>query len=95
MKSTENKETVCPMCENHCPSDQLRCLRGQAHFGNAGQEPTSMAPDDTVLLLLRKCGHYLHHNGAAANSQQLLSALSDEEKHEMIALLTKCAQDWE
>ena len=95
MKQTENKEMVCPQCENHCPVDQLRCPRGQAHFGTAAQEPEEQSLDDAVILLMRKCGHYLHHHSADASGEALLSALSEAEKNELIALLEKCMQNWQ
>lgn len=95
MKQTENKEMVRPQCENHCPADQLRCPRGQAHFGTAAQEPEEQSLDDAVILLMRKCGHYLHHHGADASGEALLSALSEAGKNELIALLEKCMQNWQ
>ncbi|MDD6077577.1 MAG: hypothetical protein SPI26_04505 [Oscillospiraceae bacterium] len=48
-----------------------------------------------MILLMRKCGHYLHHHGADASGEALLSALSEAEKNELIALLEKCMQNWQ
>lgn len=102
MKTTEHTQQLCPNCENHCPSDQLRCPRGIAYFSGKEnpddsrqqQDLEHMAPEDAVIMLMRKCGHYLHHHGANASNAQLLSTLSDAEKRELIALLKKCTQDW-
>lgn len=101
-----SEETECPVCENHCPSDNLRCPRGGEHFGVKvkGRPPVNVTPEaisampteDAVILLLRKCGHYLHHNvghGEDVN-KQLLSSLSEDERKELIKLLQKCTQDW-
>lgn len=91
------KENNCPCCENHCPQEHLQCAKGMEHFGTASVEPsqmtTEMTTEDRVLQLLRKCGHYLHHNaGRDADSAALLSALSDEEKESLAALLSRCVQ---
>ena len=104
MKPEETLNNVCPNCENHCPPDQLRCPQGMEYFGMTGkgrpareQDPSKLPPDEAVLVLLRKCGHYLHHNvghGDAVDSAALLSALSEEEKQTLVTLLTKCTKNW-
>lgn len=51
-----------------------------------------MNENDKVIILLRKCGHYLHHNvghGENVDSAKLLETLSDEEKEVLISLLEK------
>lgn len=53
--------------------------------------------NDTLVMLLRKSGHHLHHNvgpGKDISNEELLSALSEEEKEQLIALLEKCTQNW-
>lgn len=50
-----------------------------------------------VLVELRKCGHFLHHNfgkGNTPETAELLSALSEEEKVQLLGLLRKCNQNW-
>lgn len=107
MKTSDEK--VCPGCENHCPSNDLQCPKGMRYFsGNGGfeenrrpsasaQPSANASADDAVLLLMRRCGHYLHHNaghGEAVNSAELLSSLSEAEKRQLAELLKKCMQNW-
>lgn len=104
-------EDICPQCGNHCPKNDLRCPRGMRYFdmemeaggrGHSFARPTyedisAMPVDDAVITLMRKCGHYLHHsagNGKDVN-RKLLSALSEEEKKALAALLQKCTQEWD
>lgn len=96
---------VCPGCENHCPQDQLRCPKGLKHFGDSGRmaggpshgeaDLSRLSPDEAVIQLMRKCGHYLHHSAGQVDSGALLSALSDDEKRQLVALLDKCAKNWQ
>ncbi|MGN1307469.1 MAG: hypothetical protein ACI4V3_07350 [Faecousia sp.] len=87
------KETNCPCCENHCPQEYLQCAKGMEYFGTAPTEPSPRTTEERVLRLLRKCGHYLHHSaGCDADSATLLSALSEEEKELLAALLSRCVQ---
>lgn len=58
---------------------------------------SSMAVEDAIIMLMRKCGHHLHHNvgpGKKVSSKELLSALSEEEMKELVKLLEKCIQNW-
>lgn len=96
----------CPHCKNHCSISDLQCPKGKEHFGikddkdrPAGhdhhKEPST--PEEKVITLLRKSGHYLHHNvghNENVDCLQLLSSLSDEEKTALISLLEKCLQNW-
>ncbi|MDD6878444.1 MAG: hypothetical protein PUD44_11815 [Clostridiaceae bacterium] len=103
-------EKNCPCCERHCPENDLGCRRGKEHFGMAdgarpegrhgghpgGRPEAPATPEDRVLLLLRKAGHFLHHSaGAGADSAALLSALTAEERETLGALLEKCTASWE
>lgn len=92
-------EKICPVCDNHCPSDKLKCPRGMKHFGIKQEEKdiSDMTPDEAVIVLMRKCGHYLHHNMGESSSlteKELLSVLSDAEKNDLITLLNKCVKHW-
>lgn len=89
-------ETFCPHCENHCPKNALRCNRGREHFG-AGEGPAvHAAPEERVLVLLRKCGHFLHHSAASPEgASHLMDVLTPEEKETLAALLEKCLARWE
>ncbi len=89
-------ENFCPKCDNHCPKDQLKCHRGRVYFGMAREEKNidDLPLDEAVILLLRKCGHYLHHNVGADRgeaAQELLAALSKPEKETLLSLLKKCS----
>lgn len=105
------EETNCPMCGQHCPVDELQCGRGRNHFQQGGeghrhderprmareeQDISAMAPDEALMLLLRRSGHYLHHNvgHGQADTQQLFGALSPEEQRQLAALLDKCTRAW-
>ena len=79
-------ENTCPCCGRHCPQDDLHCLRGRAYFG-LEQEPVS---EDSVIVLLRKCGHLLHHGGA-----QDLDVLTAAEKAALEGLLQKVLDSWQ
>ncbi len=95
-------ETNCPCCENHCPVDQLHCRRGMAHFGKikdtVGWEKKPETPEEEVLQLLRKCGHYLHHSagrGDEAKPIALPDSLTDADKATLIELLKKTLHGWQ
>ena len=103
MNRTES-QTACPCCENHCPSDELKCGRGKAHFGlipegkdGARRENREIKTiEDEVIVLLHRCGHFLHHSAEQASDHKaLLSILSEEEKRSLAAVLKKCLQSWE
>lgn len=94
-------ENICPCCDNHCPADNLRCRRGREHFGikdeGAGHhEHRPMHPEEKIIVLLRKCGHYLHHNaGRGGDTAPLLNALTADERNTLEVLLEKCLESWE
>ncbi len=97
----------CTQCGNQCPKDELRCPRGREYFGiiegrggpeHHRQRKEAATADEKVILLLRKCGHYLHHNaghGQDADCAVLLAALSAAEKETLTDLLGKCLQSWQ
>ena len=98
---------TCPRCDRHCPEDQVRCLRGMAHFqktvteewlqmhsrGQGGPKPLDPnAPTaDQIAALLQACGHALHHGGPK-NASKLLAGLSESEQLELLHLLKKRQQ---
>lgn len=53
--------------------------------------------NDEVVVLMRKCGHFLHHSaaGRGVDNSKLLSVLNEEEKESLKAILNKCLQDWQ
>ncbi|MDO4317554.1 MAG: hypothetical protein Q4C48_05015 [Lachnospiraceae bacterium] len=66
-----NEKKICPGCENCCPSDNPQCPKGERYFSTNGegrvpfaasQGSASGSEDDAVILLMKRCGHYLHHN---------------------------------
>lgn len=87
-------EKTCPHCEKHCTVDNLRCHNGREYFG-IKEERHPAYPEEKMIALLRKCGHYLHHNvGRNGDVAPLLSALSPEERSTLEALLEKCLNNW-
>lgn len=85
-------QTNCPCCGNHCPADQLRCRRGVAYFNGEGERRAPEMPSDEIILMLRKCGHFLHHGGAEA--PRAVKSLTQEERETLLALLGKCYREW-
>lgn len=100
-----NRENICPCCKNHCPSDRLQCRRGRAYFGASDGEENregrgerggrGSGTEDEVIVMIRRCGHYLHHNAAGEDGGKLSACLSDKEKKELTELLKKCLESWE
>ena len=108
MNLNAEKNNVCPCCGHHCRVDALHCQRGMMYFGietKTGEDAnhkhhirdkSDATMEDKVISLMRRCGHYLHHNMRESDSsEQMLSALSDDEKKNLILLLKKCLQNWE
>lgn len=85
----------CPCCERHCDQSSLQCPRGEAHFGMS-REDHPEGREENVIILLRKCGHFLHHNaGHDADVSRLENVLTEEEKSVLKTLLKKCLNGWE
>ena len=60
-------------------------------------DTTTMNTDDTVIVTLRRCGHYLHHSAGKESGKtnaELLAALNDDEKKTLAELLGKCLKSW-
>lgn len=97
------EEKNCPCCPNHCDVDRLSCGRGREYFKSSSsdevnksnhhfeKDESSMTEDKKVLLKLRKCGHYLHHSGNSID----LNFLKEEEKQNLIVILSKCLENWD
>ena len=72
--------------DNHLSENQADSIR----CGDNGM------PDEKLLVLLRKCGHFLHHSvGRDGDTAPLLRALTPEEKLILETLLEKCLKSWE
>ena len=85
-------EKNCPCCDKHCPVDKLSCGQGRRHFGTEKEE----FPQERMISLLRRCGHFLHHSmGSGADAAPLTEALSAEERATLENLLEKCLKHWE
>ena len=51
--------------------------------------------DEKMIILLRRCGHFLHHNvDRNRDIAPLVEALSAEERTTLEALLEKCLEHW-
>ncbi len=92
-------EQNCPCCDNHCPVTELGCPTGKEHFGvkdAQGERPAAPeSADARLIVLLRKCGHFLHHNVRGGDSAPLLRALSEQERQTLETLLEKCLANWQ
>lgn len=94
---------ICPGCGRHCPKDNLRCPKGKEHFGiqaeaseSSHPEERPLRPGEKVLVLLRKCGHFLHHSaGPDTDPEALLETLTPEENASLEKLLEKCLESWQ
>lgn len=87
-------EKNCPCCGKHCPVDHLSCPTGRAHFG-IREEERPVNPEEKMILLLRKCGHFLHHSaGNGGDTAALTNALTPEERTTLETLLEKCLASW-
>lgn len=92
---------TCPCCEKHCPVNKLSCPRGKAHFGVSDKDfahhtNLSENPEEKMIVLLRRCGHFLHHNvGRGENVSPLVNALTPDERAQLEALLEKCLDRWQ
>ena len=85
-------EKNCPCCDKHCPVEKLSCGQGRRHFGMEKEE----CPQDRMISLLRRCGHFLHHSmGPESDAALLTEALSAEERATLEGLLEKCLNHWE
>jgi len=93
-------ENCCPCCGRHCSVESLHCNRGRAHFGIDGVKDRHREnienSDERLIVLLRRCGHFLHHNiGREGDTAPLLSALTDDERATLESLLEKCLNSWQ
>lgn len=95
----------CPFCGNHCPQDRLMCGRGRRYFSAQEQEngahiehgqehhrENGAGCDDEIVLMLRKCGHFLHHSG---KQDAAVRSLTKEERETLLKLLEKCYAEWQ
>ena len=88
-------EKNCPCCDKHCPVEMLSCGEGRRHFGMEDARREGAA-EERMIVLLRRCGHFLHHSmGPGANAAALTEALSADERATLEALLEKCLKHWE
>lgn len=90
----------CPCCPNHCDIDNLNCGRGRDYFKTEtnqtknnhqkNKDESTMTLEEKTFSKIRACGHFLHHS----NNSVDLNFLSDEEKQELIKILSKCLDNW-
>lgn len=95
-----NNEKNCPCCPNHCSIDNLNCGKGRAYFNggsprsleerNEPKDDSSMTIDEKAMSKIRKCGHFLHHGDKEVN----FDFLSNDEKESLVAILSKCLDNW-
>ncbi|MGM9878176.1 MAG: hypothetical protein ACI33S_05975 [Bacilli bacterium] len=96
-------EKNCPCCPNHCSIDNLSCGKGKTYFnGNSSKslkerneytekDDSSMTIDEKAMSKIRKCGHFLHHK----DKEVSLDFLSNDEKENLIDILSKCLDNWQ
>lgn len=95
-----NNEKNCPCCPNHCSIDNLTCGKGRAYFNegssrsleerNEHTDDSSMTIDEKAMSKIRKCGHFLHHS----DKEVSFDFLSNDEKESLVAILSKCLDNW-
>ena len=92
----------CPAEQLHCnrgrehfglPLEEERGGHGHGGHGEHGhsEHGHGRPNEDPLIMLLRRCGHYLHHGAGEAD----LSALTREERAELARLLQKCLDSWQ
>ena len=88
----------CTQCPNQCPSDALRCGRGQAYFQRLrnGEEFTS---DDELVLLLTQCGEAAKHMALrlrnTGGDEHSAITLEEAERQTLLTLLKKQKALWD
>lgn len=97
----ENQE-YCPQCLNHCHKSELRCGKGRAYFGqlqtnskehNGHNFSSNISEEQSIIFLLRQCGHFLHHNANSIDNDKLCQVLSADEQRTLEDLLKKLLSD--
>lgn len=53
----------------------------------------SLSKEEKVVLLLRKCGHFLHHSGVQIVASDFLKNLSESEIDSLFTLLEKIVKE--
>lgn len=96
------EEEKCPCCPNHCDVNSLSCGKGREYFktnidnitnnqiNHIDKDESDMTLEEKSIYKIRKCGHFLHHSKKTVN----LNFLSDEEKQNLINILSKCLDNW-
>lgn len=86
-----NENRFCNLCPNHCYTDELRCNKGRRLFGEkelSGKEERRLqktgahrdhknphADRESVIGLLRICGHILYHQRAGGRGQERIFSI--------------------
>lgn len=88
-------EKNCPCCDKHCSVEHLSCGEGRRHFGMERGRNADV-PEERMIVLLRRCGHFLHHNlGPGMDAAALTEALNAQERATLESLLEKCLNHWD
>lgn len=88
----------CTQCGNHCPASELKCGRGKAYYARLRNGEEFQCENETVNMLV-KCAQGAQHfaNMRKQKGQDpdgLLSALTEEEQVQLLALLKKQQDHW-
>lgn len=95
-------EEKCPCCSNHCDVKNLSCGKGKEYFAkntnknenyrshHLEKDESVMTLDERTIYIIQKCGHFLHHSEKIYS----LNFLSNEEKQQLISILSKCLDNW-
>lgn len=71
------KETICPICENHCLLDAPKCGRGRRY--KEGMEHPEGAEKEDLKSLFMSCAHILQHRQEKKQGQKrVMKALMEK-----------------
>lgn len=90
----------CNQCENHCPSDALRCGRGKAYFQRLQSGEPEFQSADPLVTLLYECGQITGHKiqklrQHGVEEKNLYRCLTDTEAAQLQSLLQRLKDGWE
>lgn len=85
-------EINCHYCYRHCSIINLHCPRGKDTFQQKEAKETRItnsSMEEKIIILLRRCTHFLHYYQGNKNLIHLLTSFDVKKQHELILLLEK------
>ena len=95
---TAEKQTLVLGSNTFIPGFEEQLLGKNPADGSrapADHAPAEEKKEEKLIVLLRRCGHFLHHSAGTEDTASLLNALTTEERATLEGLLEKCLAHWE